>query len=175
MDISRTGYTGEDGFEIFVRTQDTVALWEKLIELGRDEGIEPCGLGARDTLRLEAGMPLYGHELSETIGPLDSGLKLFTKLDKPSCIAYDALKEPPKLRRIGLELIERGIARENYPVYCRDQRVGHVSSGTHSPSLQKSIAMAIIDEAYKDETEFEIDVRSKRTKAQKVKLPFVKK
>jgi aminomethyltransferase len=175
IDISRTGYTGEDGFEIFTKAKDTVHLWEMLLELGKDEGLEPCGLGARDTLRLEAGMPLYGHELSEDIGPLESGLKMFTKLDKEKCIAEEALKEIPKRRRIGLELIDRGIARENYPVYCKDQRVGHISSGTHSPTLQKSIAMAIIDEAYKDETLFEIDVRSKRLKAQKVKLPFVKK
>lgn len=175
IDISRTGYTGEDGFEIFVRTQDTINLWERLLELGQEEGLEPCGLGARDTLRLEAAMPLYGHELSEDIGPLESGLKLFTKLDKRVCIAQEALSIAPKRRRIGLELIDRGIARENYPVYCKDHCVGHVTSGTYSPSLQKSIAMALIDVEYKDETDFEIDVRSKRVKANKVKLPFVKK
>ena len=173
--VSRTGYTGEDGFEIYVDSKSTLNMWELLLETGKDEGIEACGLGARDTLRLEAAMPLYGHELSESINPLEAGLKRFVKLDKEKFIAQKALEAPIKRRRIALEMIERGIARETYKVFCQGQEVGTISSGTHSPTLGKAIAMALVDVAFFNENEFEVEVRNRLLKAQKVKLPFYKK
>ncbi len=173
--ISRTGYTGEDGFEFYCDTNDTVKLWELLLETGQEEGVEPCGLGARDTLRLEAAMPLYGHELSESITPLEAGLKRFVKLDKENFIAQDALEKDIKHRRIGLELIDRGIAREGYKIFHNDIEVGTITSGTHSPTLGKAIALAYIDASVFKESEFEIEVRNRKLKAQKVKLPFYKK
>lgn len=173
--VSRTGYTGEDGFEIYVDSKSTLNMWELLLETGKDEGIEACGLGARDTLRLEAAMPLYGHELSESINPLEAGLKRFVKLDKEKFIAQKALEAPIKRRRIALEMIDRGIARETYKVFCQGQEVGTISSGTHSPTLGKAIAMALVDVAVFNENEFEVEVRNRLLKAQKVKLPFYKK
>lgn len=173
--VSRTGYTGEDGFEIYVDSKSTPNMWELLLETGKDEGIEACGLGARDTLRLEAAMPLYGHELSESINPLEAGLKRFVKLDKEKFIAQKALEAPIKRRRIALEMIDRGIARETYKVFCQGQEVGTISSGTHSPTLGKAIAMALVDVAVFNENEFEVEVRNRLLKAQKVKLPFYKK
>ena len=173
--VSRTGYTGEDGFEIYVDSKSTTNMWELLLETGKDEGIEACGLGARDTLRLEAAMPLYGHELSESINPLEAGLKRFVKLDKEKFIAQKALEAPIKRRRIALEMIDRGIARETYKVFCKGEEVGTISSGTHSPTLGKAIAMALVDASVFNENEFEVEVRNRLLKAQKVKLPFYKK
>lgn len=173
--ISRTGYTGEDGFEIYTKAEDTVAVWERLLEAGKEQGLEPCGLGARDTLRLEAAMPLYGHELSDTITPLEAGLKPFVKADRPGFIAREALLKDPKRRRIGLILSDRGIAREGSPVYLDGKLVGTVTSGTHSPTLNKAIAMALVEAEAFNGTEFEIDVRGRKLKAQKTKLPFYKK
>ncbi len=173
--ISRTGYTGEDGFEIYTQSTDTTKMWERLLKIGVDEGLEACGLGARDTLRLEAAMPLYGHELSESINPLEAGLKRFVKLDKESFIAQSALEKPLLRRRIGLEMLDRGIAREGYKVFYQGNEVGVISSGTHSPTLGKAIAMALVDEKVFKENEFEIEVRNRKLKAQKAKLPFYKR
>ena len=173
--ISRTGYTGEDGFELYVKAEDTVRLWELLLEHGQNEGCEPCGLGARDTLRLEAAMPLFGHELSDTITPLEAGLKSFVRLDKADFIAQEALSNPPTRRRIGLVMVDRGIAREGSDVFIQDNRVGYITSGTFSPSLDKAIAMALIDSEFIDETQFEVDVRGRKIHAEKVKLPFYKR
>lgn len=170
--VSRTGYTGEDGFELYVQTQDTVKLWERLLEVGEVYGLEPCGLGARDTLRLEAAMPLYGHELSEHITPLEAGLKMFTKPLTAGLIAKDILQCEPQRRRIGLSLIDRGIAREGAPVLFQGKVVGQVTSGTHSPSLNKSIAMALVDRSVFNETQFRIEVRGRILAAEKTKLPF---
>jgi aminomethyltransferase len=173
--ISRTGYTGEDGFELYCASEHTVALWNAVVEVGSPFGLEPCGLGARDTLRLEAGMPLYGHELDDETTPIEAGLKFFTKLDKPDFIAQDALSLAPKKRRIGLRLIDRGIAREGSELYFNGQPVGRVTSGTMSPTLGVAIAMGYVSPDVFTESQFEIDVRGRRLKAEKVKLPFYKK
>ena len=173
--ISRTGYTGEDGYEIYTAAVDTEFLWELFLETGKDLGVEPCGLGCRDTLRLEAAMPLYGHELNDETTPLEAGLSMFVKLNKEKFIAQDALSEKPLKRRIGLQLMDRGIAREHCDVYFNGQKVGVVSSGTKSPTLNQSIAMAFVPAELFKETQFEIDVRGKLLKAEKVKLPFYKR
>jgi aminomethyltransferase len=173
--ISRTGYTGEDGFELYCASENTVVLWNTLLKSGTPYGLEPCGLGARDTLRLEAGMPLYGHELDDHTTPIEAGLKFFTKLDKPDFIATEALSQSPKKRRIGLRLIDRGIAREGSELYFNGQPVGRVTSGTMSPTLGVAIAMGYVHPDVFTETCFEIDVRGRRLKAEKVKLPFYKK
>lgn len=173
--ISRTGYTGEDGYEIYTAADDTEFLWELFLETGKDLGVEPCGLGCRDTLRLEAAMPLYGHELNDETTPLEAGLSMFVKLNKEKFIAQDALSEKPLKRRIGLQLMDRGIAREHCDVYFNGEKVGVVSSGTKSPTLNQSIAMAFVPAELFKETQFEIDVRGKLLKAEKVKLPFYKR
>jgi aminomethyltransferase len=146
-----------------------------LLKTGEAEGLEPCGLGARDTLRLEAAMPLYGHELSPSITPIEAGLKMFVKPDREGFIAREALMKEPLRRRIGLELIDRGIAREGSPVYFEGRQVGFVSSGTHSPTLNKAIAMALVEKDVFQNTDFSIDVRGRQLKARKIKLPFYKK
>ena len=173
--LSRTGYTGEDGFELYCAASDTVALWELLLQAGADLGCEPCGLGARDTLRLEAAMPLFGHELNNDVTPLEAGLSVFVKLDKPKFIAQAALSDPPKRRRIGLVLKDRGIAREGYAVYAGERLVGRITSGTMSPSLNQAIAMALVEVDVAKELAFSVDVRGRRLNAERVKLPFYKR
>jgi len=173
--ISRTGYTGEDGFEIYCASDKVVHLWNLLLKVGEEDGLTPCGLGARDTLRLEAAMPLYGHELNDTTTPLEAGLKMFTKLEKETFIAKEALSVPPTKRRIGLTLVDRGIAREHCPILFNGEVVGEVSSGTMSPTLGVAIAMGYVKAELFNETEFSIDVRGRVLKAQRTKLPFIKK
>lgn len=173
--ISRTGYTGEDGFELYCASDKVVHLWNLLLNAGSDQGLVPCGLGARDTLRLEAAMPLYGHELNDETTPLEAGLKMFTKMDKANFIAQEALSVAPVRRRIGLTLIDRGIAREHCPILFNGEVVGEVSSGTMSPTLGVAIAMGYVNAELFNETEFMIDVRGRVLKAQKTKLPFYKK
>ena len=173
--ISRTGYTGEDGYEIYTAASDTEFLWELLLKTGEDLGVEPCGLGCRDTLRLEAAMPLFGHELNDETTPLEAGLSMFVKLNKDKFIAQEALSEKPSKRRIGLQLIDRGIAREHCDVYFNNEKVGHITSGTKSPTLNQSIAMAFVPAELFKEAEFYVDVRGKLLKAEKVKLPFYKR
>jgi aminomethyltransferase len=171
--VSRTGYTGEDGVEIMLGNAYANALWDEL----EAAGALPCGLGARDTLRLEAAMPLYGHELSETIDPLQAGLSWAVKLDKPDFIGKTALvarKEQTDLPvRIGLELKSSRPAREGNPVQSNNQNIGTVTSGTFTPTLQKSIAMAYVPRQYATVgTQLTVDVRGKPEPGQVVKLPF---
>ena len=173
--ISRTGYTGEDGFELYCASDKVVHLWNLLLNAGEADGLVPCGLGARDTLRLEAAMPLYGHELNDATTPIEAGLKMFTKLDKANFIAQEALSLAPKKRRIGLTLIDRGIAREHCLILFNGDIVGEVTSGTMSPTLNQAIAMGYVKPELFNETEFTIDVRGRLLKAQKTKLPFIKK
>ena len=172
--ISRTGYTGEDGFELYTNPETTVYLWNKLMEVGEKHQLQLCGLGCRDTLRLEAGMPLYGHELSDSITPLEAGLKIFVKLEK-DFIGKDALQTPACRKKVGLVLSERGIAREGQDIYQDEKKVGVVTSGTFSPTLNQAIALALVDVNVDIERAFEIDVRGKRIKAERVKLPFYRK
>jgi aminomethyltransferase len=177
--VSRTGYTGEDGFEVICGAQSADKLWEALLEGGKSEGILPCGLGARDTLRLEAGMALYGHELTETINPYAAGLGWAVKLDKGDFVGRAALigcKANAQKSRIGLSLAGKRIARQGAEVYDGERSVGQVTSGTFSPTLNQSVAMALVEPgaAAIDKT-LAIDVRGHRETARVVKLPFYKR
>ena len=176
--VSRTGYTGSDGFELYTAAAETEKLWDLLLKTGEEDGLIPCGLGARDTLRLEAGMPLYGHELSDTISPLTSGLGYFVKMQKPDFIGKAALEAAgtPKQCRVGLKAIGRGIPREHQDVYEGKKLIGHTTSGTHCPFVGYPASMAIIDVEYKAPgTVVSVDVRGRRVEAEVVKLPFYKK
>ncbi len=175
--VSRTGYTGEDGFELIVAAADGPEIWHRLIADGREFGVEPCGLGARDTLRLEAGMPLYGHELTENVDPFTAGLSFAVKLDAKDFVGRAALEmiraDGPRRKRAGLVLSGKRIAREGAVVYSGEREVGKVTSGTFSPTLQKSIAMAYLAlESAMPGAAVEIDVRGKREPATVVRLPF---
>jgi aminomethyltransferase len=176
--VSQTGYTGEDGYEIYTAAADAPDMWEALMEAGKDEGLIPCGLGARDTLRLEAAMPLYGHEMDETITPFEAGLNFGVKMAKEDFIGKKALEEAgaPTRKRVGLKVTGRGIIREHEDVYIGDVQIGHTTSGTHAPYLGYPIAMALID-ADKTEvgTAVEVNVRGRRVAAEIVPLPFYKK
>ena len=173
--VSATGYTGEAGYEIYCDAKATEKLFRAVLEAGKEEGLQACGLGCRDTLRLEAAMPLYGHELSEEITPVESGLKSFVKLDKEKFIAQEALSQMPKRRRIGLELVDRGIAREHTPVLVDGNEVGFVTSGTMSPTLGKAVAMALVDIEQSDAPVFQLDVRGRILAAKRTPLPFYKR
>jgi aminomethyltransferase len=179
--IARTGYTGEDGFELFVAGDDAAAIWNGLLRAHQAEGLEPCGLGARDVLRLEAGMPLYGHELTESITPVQAGLKWAIKLDKPEFVGKDALAEQLELDRyariVGLVMDGRAPAREGYPVWLDGRIVGSVRSGSIAPSLaNKSIATALVAaEAAANGTRLEVEIRGTNHAATVVALPFYKR
>jgi len=171
--VSRTGYTGEDGFEIFVPAAKAVAIWEKFI----DFHVAPIGLGARDTLRTEAAMPLYGNDLDEGTTPLEAGLTFAVDLDKPDFIGQSALKAgTPGRRLVGLVLESKRIARQGFEVFHEGKKAGVVTSGTWSPVLERSIAMAYLPVALREPgTAVEIDVRGRREKASVVKLPFYRR
>jgi aminomethyltransferase len=182
--IARTGYTGEDGFEIYVPSDEPTSsrVWGEVLEAGKEFGILPCGLGARNTLRLEAAMALYGHEISDTIDVLEAGLGRYAKLEKPSFVGREALLEVqaaggPKRKLIGLEMIERGIARDGYPVLALDgTRIGEVTSGSPAPFLKKNIAMAYVPVQYAGVDEvIAVEIRGQMVKARVTALPFYKK
>lgn len=176
--ISRTGYTGEAGFEIYCDSKDASAVWDALLEEGAPMGLIPCGLGARDTLRLEAAMPLYGHEMNDEISPRETGLGIFCKLEKPSFIGRDAIAARGKatVKRVGLKVTGRGVIREHLDIYAGDEKIGHVTSGTMSPTLGYSIGMAILPKSFAEPgTALEVDVRGRRVPCEVVKLPFYKK
>ena len=174
--VSRTGYTGEDGFEIYGETPFITHLWDLLMEAG----VQPCGLGCRDTLRFEVGLPLYGDELSEQISPVMSGLSMFCKLDKPEFIGKEALlkqkTEGTERRIIGIELEDRAIPRHGYSVLAEGKEIGEVTTGYHSISTDKSVCMALIDSAYaKIGTSVEIQIRKKTFPGVVVKKRFYEK
>ncbi|MDD5018546.1 MAG: glycine cleavage system aminomethyltransferase GcvT [Eubacteriales bacterium] len=178
--VSRTGYTGEDGFEIYINTEYAPSLWEKILSAGRDDGLVPVGLGARDTLRFEAALPLYGHEISEDISPFEAGLGRFVKCDKGVFIGKEALEMQNEtgLKRLltGFEMTGPGIPRSGCEVFSLGKSVGFVTTGGYSPTLKKSIGLAIVDIAYSAEgTEFDINIRNRQVKAKAVKLPFYTK
>lgn len=176
--ISRTGYTGEDGFEFYLAAEEAPKMWELLLETGKEYGLIPCGLGARDTLRLEAAMPLYGHEMDDGISPLEAGLGIFVKMGKEEFIGKAALeaKGRPCRKRVGLKVTGRGIIREHADVFVGDVRVGVTTSGTHCPYLKAPLAMALLDEAYTSiGTAVEAEVRGRRVAAEVVGLPFYKR
>jgi aminomethyltransferase len=177
--VSKTGYTGEDGYEIYCDNKDAEGLWNALLEAGsKEEGLIPCGLGARDTLRLEAAMPLYGHEMDDTITPLETGLGFAVKLEKEDFIGKDGIlsKGKPQRARVGLNITGRGIAREHCPVYAGDKLIGTTTSGTHCPYLGRPVAMALLDSEYSEiGTLVDVDVRGRRIAAEVVGLPFYKR
>jgi aminomethyltransferase len=178
--VSRTGYTGEDGFELVIESADAAEVWHRLFTVGREVGLVPCGLGARDTLRLEAAMPLYGHELNETIDPLTAGLSFAVKFQAKDFIGKSSLERVRaggvRQRRLGLVLEGKRIAREGAIVLLSGREVGQVTSGTFSPTLEKSIAMAYLEiDAAKVGEQVEVDIRGKREPATLVDLPFYKR
>lgn len=179
--VSRTGYTGEDGFEMYAANEVLPALWEQLLEAGEQDGLLAAGLGARDTLRFEARLPLYGQELSAAISPLEAGLGFFVKLGKGEFIGREALAEQkaagPQRKLVGIEMIERGIPRSAYPVLSEaGEQIGEVTSGTQSPTLKTNVGLALVDAAYAAlGTELWVDIRGKRVKAQVAKTPFYKR
>lgn len=176
--VSKTGYTGEDGYELYTAAENAVELWEALMRAGEEEGLIPCGLGARDTLRLEAGMPLYGHEMADDISPFEAGIGFFVKLDKEDFIGKKALetkKEPTRIR-VGLELLARGIARQGYAVLLDGEKIGEVTSGTMAPYLKKAVAMALAEKGRLGEGDrVNLEVRGRLLEAKLTKIPFYKK
>ena len=169
--LSRTGYTGEDGFEVYASPELTVKFWDRLLAAG----VKPCALGCRDTLRFEAGLPLYGDELSAEISPVMAGLGMFCKLDKEEFIGKDALVAAgaPKRVRVGLGVTGRGIVREHQDVFIGDEKIGVTTSGTHCPYLGKAIAMALVDANHAEVgTAVEVEVRGRRVACEIIPLPF---
>jgi aminomethyltransferase len=179
--IARTGYTGEDGFEIYIPSDEPTStrVWHEVMEAGKPFGMLPCGLGARNTLRLEAAMALYGHEISEDITLLESGLERFSKLGKSDFLGSQALlaASPPKRKLVGLEMIERGIARDGYKVLnLQGEAVGYITSGSPSPYLKKNIALAYVPIALTAlGTEVTVEVRGNPVKAKVVPTPFYRR
>jgi len=182
--IARTGYSGEDGFEVYIPSDEatTVKMWEALLEAGKEFGIRPCGLGARNTLRLEAGMSLYGHEISDEINVLEAGLNRWLKVDKGEFIGRDTLQAEqaaggPKRKVIGLEMVERGIARDGYQVYSLEgDAIGAITSGSPAPFLKTNIAMALVPAAVAQSgADVLVDVRGNRVRAKQVPIPFYRR
>lgn len=178
--IARTGYTGEDGFEIMANLKAVENLWDSLFEAGKSRGLQPLGFGARDTLRLEAGMPLYGHDMGETENPFELGIGWAVDLMKPAFTGKEALvrikAQGPAKRLAGFEMVDRGIPRQDYEIRKAGKSIGKVTSGTFSPTLKKNIGMGYVPVSETEPgNEIEILVRDKVLKAKIVKLPFYKR
>jgi glycine cleavage system T protein (aminomethyltransferase) len=178
--ISRTGYTGEDGFEVFVPPSSADRVWDAILQAGKSAGVVPAGLGARDTLRLEAAMRLYGNDMDETTTVVEADLGWIVGWKKDEFLGHEVLKRqkaegaPRKL--VGFEMMERAIGRHGYDVYLDGQKAGVVTSGTQTPFLKKAIGMAYLPaDRTAPGTEFEIDVRGRRAKAGVVPIPFYKR
>jgi aminomethyltransferase len=181
--IARTGYTGEDGFEIYIPADEktSATVWNKVLEAGKEFGAVPCGLGARNTLRLEAKLPLYGHEISDTINVWEAGLDRFCKMEKSAFIGRSALEKAKtqglKRTLVGLEMIERGIARDGYKVWDEaDREIGYITSGSYAPFLRKNIALAYVppEHAALGST-VKVEIRGQGVRAQLVPTPFYKR
>lgn len=176
--ISKTGYTGEDGVELYLDSSLGEKMWDAVLEAGKEEGLVPCGLGARDTLRMEAAMPLYGHEMDDDVTPLETGLGFAVKMAKEDFIGKAALEEKgePAIKRIGLKVTGRGIIREHQDVFVDGKKIGHTTSGTHCPYLGYPIAMALVDASYTEVgTKVSVEVRGRSVEAEIVPLPFYKR
>ena len=181
--IARTGYTGEDGFEIYVPSDEDISarVWNEVLEAGRAFGAVPCGLGARNTLRLEAKLPLYGHEISDTINVWEAGLDRFCKMEKPKFVGREALEraKAERLKRtlVGLEMVARGIARDGFKVLDESgNEIGYITSGSPAPFLKKNIALAYVPPEFAEVgTSINIEIRGQGVKAQVVPTPFYKK
>ena len=178
--VSRTGYTGEDGFEIFVPPQSADKVWQAILQAGAAAGVIPCGLGARDTLRLEAGMRLHGNDIDETTTALEADLGWIVGWKRDDFIGAAALREQKasgvKRKIVGFEMLERGIGRHGYDAYVSGAKAGTVTSGTQTPFLKKAIGMAYLPvEHTAVDTEFDVDIRGRRTRAHVVPMPFYKR
>jgi aminomethyltransferase len=182
--IARTGYTGEDGFEIYIPSDEATSarVWHEILAAGAEFGILPCGLGARNTLRLESAMALYGHEISDEINVYEANLGRYAKMDKGDFVGRQALEEitnsgGPKRKLVGLEMVERGIGRDGYPVCGPDgSRIGIIASGSPAPFLKKNIALAFVPVEYAAiDTEVAVEIRGQQVKAKVVPTPFYKR
>ncbi|AIF43450.1 glycine cleavage system aminomethyltransferase GcvT [Virgibacillus sp. SK37] len=179
--VSRTGYTGEDGFEIYIAKEHGRELWNLILQAGESEGLQPIGLGARDTLRFEANLALYGQELSKDISPVEAGLTFAVKPKKESDfigkkVLKDQIENGPERKLVGIEMIDKGIPRHGYEVLVDDQYIGFITSGTQSPTLNKNIGLALVKKEYTDEgTELTIQVRKRKLKARIITTPFYKR
>jgi aminomethyltransferase len=183
VSASRSGYTGEDGFELHIwgtplsKPEAALKVWNEVLEAGKEYGIQPCGLGARDTLRLEAGMSLYGNDIDEGTTPFEAGLSFTVRFEKPRFMGREALlgqKEKGITRtRVGLRMVERAVPRKGFPVLKDDVKLGEVTSGTYSPLLQQGIAMAYVPPTYSAVgTKVEVEVRGRRAGAEVCAMPF---
>jgi len=181
--IARTGYTGEDGFEIYVPSDETTSamVWNRVLEAGKEFGIVACGLGARNTLRLESKLPLYGHEISDTINVWEAGLDRFCKMEKMEFIGRGALEEAKaegvKRTLVGLEMVERGIARDGYRVLDEaGKEIGYVTSGSHAPFLRKNIALAYVPPSFAEiGSSVKVEIRGQGVNARVVPTPFYRR
>jgi aminomethyltransferase len=178
--IARTGYTGEDGFELYLDAKDALHVWYELLEKGKDLGVKPVGLGARDSLRLEMKYALYGNDIDETTNPFEAGLGWTVKLKKREFVGKKALEQikadGPERTLVGFELSDRGIARAGYAVMKDGKKIGEVKSGTMGPTVEKAIGTAYVPAQYAEPgTQFEIEIRGKPVKATVVKTPFYTK
>ena len=178
--VARTGYTGEPGVELFLENADVQKAWDALLSAGKDEGIQPIGLAARDTLRLEMGYCLYGHEIDEETNPLEAGLGWVTKLEKDDFIGRDVLleKKMKGLHRklVGFQLVQRGVPRQGCPLHSEGKEVGVVTSGNHSPTLGKGIGMGYVSASFAEPgEEILVEIRGKAVPAEIVEMPFYRK
>jgi aminomethyltransferase len=176
--ISRSGYTGEDGFEIYIPWEDAPFWWDKLMDAGASFGIKPCGLGARDILRIEAGYPLYGYEIDDTTNPYEASLGWAVKLSKNFIAKEKILAAKQKgleRKRIGFLMQERALPRQSYVILSKGKPIGRVSSGTYSPNLDKFIGMGYVESIFsKEGTNVDIQIRDKFYRAKIVQFPFVR-
>lgn len=175
--VSRTGYTGEDGFEVYCRPDEAAYLWEAIMEAGQPYGLVPTGLGCRDTLRFEAALPLYGHELSAAISPIEAGIGKFVSLDKGDFNGRAMLAEQkqngPQRKVAGFVLTGRGIARAGYPVVYEGRQIGTVTTGSYAPTLEQNIGLALVEAEYaKVGQSFAVEIRGKNIPAEVIKKPF---
>jgi len=178
--LSRTGYTGEDGFELYCEPGDAPSLWEALLEAGRAHGLAPAGLGCRDTLRLEAGMPLYGQELDDRRSPIEAGLDRFVALGKGPFVGREALvrqrEQGRSLALVGLEMVERGVPRTGYPILRSGEEIGYVTSGTYAPALDRHIGMGYVPPEFAAPgTAIDVKIRDRLVAARIVRLPFYRR
>ncbi|RDW21940.1 glycine cleavage system aminomethyltransferase GcvT [Oceanobacillus chungangensis] len=179
--VSRTGYTGEDGFEIYIDPSAGPELWNLLLETGKEKGLEPIGLGARDTLRFESNLALYGQELSKDISPIEAGLGFAVKINKQADfigkqVLQNQVGNGPNRKLVGIEMIDKGIPRHGYAVLKDQEEIGYITSGTQSPTLEKNLGLAMIQTEFAEEgTELTIQVRKRELRAVVVKTPFYKR
>ncbi|MBM2802442.1 MAG: Aminomethyltransferase (glycine cleavage system protein) [Deltaproteobacteria bacterium] len=178
--VARTGYTGEDGFELYCHVTDAEKLWDALLAAGAPVGLVPVGLGARDTLRLEKAYPLYGHELDDTTTPLEAGLEWVAKLSKPSFIGREVVVQQKaggvRRKLVGLELLQPGIARSDYQLFKNGRNVGRVTSGTKSPTLGKAIALGYVSsEESEIDNRIAVEIRGRQVSTKIVRLPFYRR